>query len=66
MAEKIREKGQLAVSSVFESILVSADFSASEGMEREAHLLGKLFETEDAREGIAAFLRKRKTIFNDK
>ena len=66
MAEKISQKGQVAVRSVLEFIWVSADFRTSEGMERETRLFGKLFETEDAKEGIAAFLGKRKPNFTEK
>jgi enoyl-CoA hydratase/carnithine racemase len=37
-----------------------------EGLKLESHLFGKLAETEDKAEGIAAFLEKRKPVFKDR
>jgi enoyl-CoA hydratase/carnithine racemase len=37
-----------------------------EGLEYEASQFAVLFETEDMREGVAAFLQKRQPVFKDK
>ena len=66
MAEKIGEKSQMAVSSILEAIRAPAHTDAVKGMEIETHLFGKLFETDDKREGVAAFQEKRKPQFRDR
>jgi enoyl-CoA hydratase/carnithine racemase len=38
----------------------------AEGLQCEASQFGILFETEDMREGVAAFLQKRQPAFKDK
>ncbi|MBW1736451.1 MAG: enoyl-CoA hydratase/isomerase family protein [Deltaproteobacteria bacterium] len=65
LAEKMSNKSQVAVRSVLEAIRSSANSDASEGMEKETLLFGRLFETGNAKEGISAFLEKRKPKLAD-
>lgn len=37
-----------------------------EGLETEARYFGKVFQTEDVREGVSAFMEKRRAVFKDR
>ncbi len=58
----IHTKAPLAVAAAIRAVH-SASADDNGGFLLEAELFGKLLETEDAREGISAFLKKRKAIF---
>jgi enoyl-CoA hydratase len=58
--------GGLAIASIIESVNDGLEMSLDEGLKNEAGLFGKLAETEDMREGVAAFLEKRRPQFKDK
>ncbi|MBM4169304.1 MAG: enoyl-CoA hydratase [Ignavibacteria bacterium] len=66
MAQKISSKSQVAIRLSLTAINAADEVSLSEGLEREATLFGKSCETADAKEGIAAFLEKRKPNFTNK
>jgi len=38
----------------------------AEGLKMERKFLGKLAESEDKKEGVAAFIEKRKPVFTDR
>lgn len=40
--------------------------SLEEGLEAEARYFGKVFQTEDVKEGVAAFMEKRRAVFRDR
>ncbi|MGM9950855.1 MAG: enoyl-CoA hydratase [Lysinibacillus sp.] len=40
--------------------------SLEEGLETEARYFGKVFQTEDVREGVSAFIEKRQAVFRDR
>lgn len=63
MAEKICERGPLAVRAVKELILRGMKMPLDEALCLEFSLLNALLETEDAREGFNAFAEKRKPRF---
>lgn len=65
LMSKILEKGQIAVRYAIEAIN-SSDSILCEGLSKEAALFGLVATTEDAREGIAAFLEKRHPKFKQK
>ncbi|WP_035186512.1 enoyl-CoA hydratase [Alteribacter aurantiacus] len=65
LAEKIAQKGAIAVAFALELIQLS-DGSPEEGAKEEAKRFGEVSQTEDAREGIDAFLNKRKPAFNNR
>lgn len=63
MAEKINEKGPLAVRAAKEAALVNFQVPLSEAMHIETLVLARLRQTEDAWEGPKAFSEKRKPVF---
>ena len=65
-AEKISSKSQLAVKTIMESVLEGVKKPLEEGLALESECFGRLAESEDKEEGIAAFLEKRKPVFNDR
>lgn len=65
MAQKISSKGQVAIHLSLAAINATDELTLSEGLERESMLFGKSCETADAKEGIAAFLEKRKPNFKN-
>lgn len=58
------EKSSESVQRAIEAVM--ADDSFPEGLTRENRLFGELFETEDGKEGVHAFLEKRTPKFNQK
>ncbi len=66
IARKIAEKGLIAVSSALKAITNEYAGSFDRGLELETSLFDKIFETEDWREGVSAFLEKRQPKFKDK
>jgi hypothetical protein len=64
IAERIsRETAPLAVQAVLKAVIVGEKLNLEEGLKLEAELFRQLFSTEDAREGIKAFLEKRRPNF---
>jgi enoyl-CoA hydratase len=66
LAKKIASKGGLAVAAALEAIGQARDADLQAGLAVEATNVSKLTATEDAREGITAFLGKRQPVFKDK
>ena len=66
LARSIASKGQVAVRAIMEAVNEGSAKSMEEGLKLESHLFGKLAETEDKAEGVAAFLEKRKPEFKDR
>ncbi len=63
LMSKILKKGPLAVKRALQAVYHS---SGENDFQVEAELFGKLCETEDAEEGLSAFLEKRKPDFKGK
>lgn len=63
LAGKIAENGQLAVRSCKELVNLAIDIDLESGLEKEAAAFGACFSTEDQKEGMDAFLNKRKPGF---
>lgn len=62
-AESLAERAPLALARTKLAMRAAMDLSLTEAIAREAHLQTACLESEDAKEGIAAFLAKRKPEF---
>jgi len=65
-AEKIAGYSQLAAMMVKESVNRAYETTLSEGLKSERRLFHASFATEDQKEGMAAFVEKRKAEFKDR
>lgn len=65
-AGKIAEKAPLAVRLIKESVYKALDISIYEGMQFERKNFYLLFASEDQKEGMQAFMEKRKPVFKGK
>jgi enoyl-CoA hydratase len=63
VARKIAGKGAVCVAQAKRAVLASADTDLKTGNELERQAFAVLFGTEDAREGMKAFLEKRPARF---
>ncbi|KHF41009.1 enoyl-CoA hydratase [Halalkalibacter okhensis] len=64
LATKIAAKSKIAVKMTLELLQYSQPGDHEKGSIREAELFGEVFNTDDAKEGINAFMEKRKPKFN--
>jgi len=60
VAAKILECGPLAVRYIKEAAMRGREMSLEDGLKLESQMAGKVFQSEDAREGPTAFAQKRK------
>lgn len=63
---RIISKGPIALKNCIEAVNRGLNGSLKEGLEIEAVLFSQLFSTSDMKEGITAFLEKRKPVFKGK
>ena len=63
VAAKIAEKGPLAVAASKRLIERGADLPLAAANDSEAQAFGLIFDTDDRREGMKAFLEKRQAVF---
>ncbi|WP_332647381.1 enoyl-CoA hydratase/isomerase family protein [Lysinibacillus sp. 54212] len=66
LATKIASYSLEALSRIKQSVNDGVDLPLTKGLELEANLFADIFATEDAKEGIQAFLEKRKPSFSNK
>jgi enoyl-CoA hydratase len=66
LAAIIAKKGQIAVRYALQAVHMNDETKLSEGLELEATLFGSCAATEDSKEGVKAFLEKRKPDFKNK
>lgn len=66
MAQKIASKGPLAIKAAKEAINLGLDVDLKSGCKHEATLFAGLCASEDMKEGLNAFLEKRKAEFKGK
>lgn len=66
MAALITAVGSLGVGYAKDAIAHGLDMSRDDGFRYEASLFGVLFATEDQKEGMGAFVEKRKAVFKGK
>jgi len=63
LAKIIASKGRLVVQAVKETVNASYELPLSQGLRLERRLFHGLFATQDQKEGMAAFMEKRKAVF---
>ncbi|MFB4166654.1 enoyl-CoA hydratase [Virgibacillus sp. JSM 102003] len=66
LAETIAAKSKPTINNIMELIPYSKTEQFSRGVHEEAQAFGKIFGSEDAKEGVQAFIEKRKPNFQDK
>ncbi len=66
LASNIVDKSGPSIQAVMELIPFTHTTQFQVGVEEEAKKFGSIFGTEDAKEGITAFVEKRKPNFKDK
>ncbi len=66
LAEEIASCAPLAVQMIKNSIYRGLDWNPTAAADMESHCQSRTFETEDAKEGIAALLEKRDPVFKGK
>ena len=66
MARTIMSRGPLAVRAAIEAVMSGSEMPFEEGQFLEATLFGLLASTEDMKEGMGAFLEKRKAEFRNR
>ncbi len=62
-ARKLAEGASLAMARIKQAAYEGSDMKLRDALALERHLVGPLFNTEDAREGFAAFIEKRAPSF---
>lgn len=66
IANRIAEKGPVAVSLAREAVKIASRSNLDEGLRREVDLFALCFASEDKDEGVNAFLEKRKPVWKGK
>ena len=66
LAVKVAAKSRPTINQVMDLVNYSRSDKFLKGVEAEAQAFGKVFGTEDAKEGVQAFIEKRKPKFIDK
>ena len=66
LARKISSHSAKALQHAKLAIDEGLNGSLGEGLEAEARYFGKVFQTEDVREGVSAFIEKRQAVFRDR
>jgi enoyl-CoA hydratase/carnithine racemase len=65
LAKKLTDKGGLAVAAALDAINFGSDAPLADGLGRELENVSRLALSNDAREGVTAFLEKRRPNFTD-
>ena len=66
LAKKIASKGAVAIAKALDAIGNGMEMSLEDGLKYESKLFGAVCESEDMKEGVAAFVQKRQPKFTDK
>ncbi len=65
LAEKAASKSGVTIKMIMELLQYSKRTRFSDGVQKEAELFGEAYESDDGKEGIHAFLEKRKPTFKN-
>jgi len=65
-AQTVAQKSAISLKFLLETVRIGETEGFQAGEEKEAELFGEIFQTYDAKEGIQAFIEKRKPTFKDK
>ena len=63
LAREVNKKGPLGVRYAKEAVNGSLDMGIEEGLKWEERCYGKIVPTKDRREGLAAFVEKRRPVY---
>lgn len=63
LAKQIAGKSRQCIERIMKAVREGLELPLLEGLKREALLFGEVYETDDAKEGLAAFLEKRQPNF---
>ncbi len=66
LAKTIAQKSRMNITAAIKAVNQGLELGFDAAMNLERDLFGGLFETEDQKEGVAAFIEKRKPEFKDK
>jgi enoyl-CoA hydratase/carnithine racemase len=66
LVQDLLRKGPLALRAALRSVIAGEEKSLPEAMAMESKLFGDLLRTEDCREGLRAFLERRRPEFRGK
>lgn len=66
LAAKLAGNAPLAMRGILDAVHVGGECAIDDGLEYESAQFGLAFSTDDAREGMAAFLERRKPAFNNR
>lgn len=66
LAAKIAKKSPIVLKAVIEQLNFTKDESYYKGVENEANQFGVVFVSDDAKEGVSAFIEKREPVFKGK
>jgi enoyl-CoA hydratase len=66
LAEQIAQLSPLSIRACLKAVTQGLELALTEGLALETELFSSLFATDDAREGLAAFLEKRPACFTGK
>jgi enoyl-CoA hydratase/carnithine racemase len=66
LARMIAAKSQVALRKSLQAIRQGSELNLSAGLDLEARLFGTLCDTDDRKEGVAAFLEKRQPQFKSR
>jgi len=64
LAKRVLSRGPVAVANAKKAINEGMDVSLEEGLKIETQLFSDLFKSQDVKEGISAFIEKRKPSFS--
>jgi len=66
LAEKMASFSLQSISRIKQLVAISSDLPLEQGLKKEEEQFDELFKTDDAQEGVNAFIEKRKPVFKHK